>query len=66
MYIRVSWKLVQSQGIFHSALVRESTDSVSSDTSFVIHRSRREDTRGLLRNGASLRQPLIVSCYNWL
>jgi hypothetical protein len=24
---------------------------------------RREDTRSLARNGASLRQPLIVSCY---
>jgi hypothetical protein len=40
--------------------------SVARDSSFAIRHSRREDTRSPVRNGASLRQPLIVCCYNWL
>jgi hypothetical protein len=37
----------------------------SSDSSFVIRHSGREDTRSPVRYGASLRQSLILSCYNW-
>jgi hypothetical protein len=36
---------------------------VSSDFSFAIRQSGREDTRGPVTNRASLRQSLIVSCY---
>jgi hypothetical protein len=36
--------------------------SVAGDSSFVIRHSGREDTRSPVRNGASLRQSLIVSC----
>jgi hypothetical protein len=66
VFILFAWKLVQSQGILHSAFVRKFNDSVCSDSSFVFRHSRREDTRSPVRNGASLRQSLIVSCYNWL
>jgi hypothetical protein len=40
--------------------------SVGRDSPFGIRHSGREDTRSPVRNGASLKQPLIVSCYNWL
>jgi hypothetical protein len=39
---------------------------VSSDSLFVIRHSGEEDTRSPVRNGASLRQSMIESCYNWL
>jgi hypothetical protein len=50
IYIRFAWKLVHSMRV----------------TSFAIRQSGREDTHSPVRNGASLRQSLIVSCYNWL
>jgi hypothetical protein len=65
IYIRFAWKLVQSrrvqsQEILHSTFVRVFSDSVSSDSSFVIRHNGREDISSLVRNGGSLRQSLIV------
>jgi hypothetical protein len=46
------------------SVVREFNDPVTNDSSSVISHSGREDARGPVRNGASLRQSLIVSCYD--
>jgi hypothetical protein len=51
--IRVAWEFS------HSVFVREPNDSVSVDSSSFGH------TRSPVRNGASRKQPLIVSCHNW-
>jgi hypothetical protein len=40
----------------------EAEEVADSQVSLIV--SRREDTRSPVRNGASLRQSLIVSCYN--
>jgi hypothetical protein len=39
---------------------------VSTDSSFGIRHTGREDARGPVRIEASRGQSLIVSCYNWL
>jgi hypothetical protein len=65
--IRLRLRLIQQ-----SSLVGESGESsffiglspAGNDSSFVIDHSRREDASSLVRNGASLRQSLIVSSYN--
>jgi hypothetical protein len=56
----------REERVSDNSFIRESNGSVSSDSSFVIHCSRGEDTRGPVLNGASIRQSLIVSSYNWL
>jgi hypothetical protein len=63
-YIRFSWKSVRSGEFNHLAFVRKFNDTVASDFLFVMPHSRREDTRGPVRNGASRRQSLIVRFYN--
>jgi hypothetical protein len=45
-------------------VIKEEFSSVACDSSFVFGHSGREDTRSPVRNGAGLRQSLIVSCYN--
>jgi hypothetical protein len=52
-----------SYSIRQTDVVQE-VQCVSSDSSFVIRRTGREDSRGPARNGASCKQSLIVSCYN--